>query len=481
MQSELLMLSATELARRIRNKEVSSREVVQAHIHQAQRVNPYLNAIVRDRFQAALTEADAADAAIARGHKKLPPLHGVPCSIKENFAFTGMPQASGLVSRRHLVSDHDAPTVARYRAAGAIGLGVTNTSELCMWMESNNRVYGRSNNPYDPARIVGGSSGGEGAIIGSGASPFGLGADVGGSIRMPAFFNGVFGHKPTPGIVPNTGQVPMPTGDILKYCVTGPLARRAADLMPLLKILAGPDKGDSLSGSILLDDLDDPAEVDLGGVEVISIAGNGRYRVSHDMRRAQEKALQALTPHVHSVRRDAVAELRSSFEIWGAMMAAAGGPSFASQLGGGSDIPLLKEFGKWFVRQSDHTLPALGLALTEKVPLPGKYLSMGASLRERLLDLMGDNGVILFPPYTRVAPRHYVPLARTFDWTYCGIINVMQFPSTQVPLGLDDDGLPLGVQVIGPPGKDHLTIAVAMKLEELFGGWVPPWRAHRRF
>lgn len=478
MQSELLTLSATELARRIKNREVTSREVVEAHIQQAQRVNPYINAIVRDRFDAALKDADAADAAIKKGSRKLPPLFGVPCSIKENFAFEGMPQASGLMARRHLFSNHDAPAVARYKAAGAIPIGVTNTSELCMWMESNNRVYGRSNNPYDPAHIVGGSSGGEGAIIGSGASPFGLGADVGGSIRMPAFFNGVFGHKPTPGIVPNTDQVPMPTGDILKYCVTGPLARRAEDLWPLLNILAGPDKGDSISGTVQLGDIE---SVDLSKIQVFSIAGNGRQRVSRDMRQAQERALDAMTPHVASVQRTAISKLRRSFEIWGSMMAAAGGPSFSNQLGDGQDVALARELGKWVFRQSDHTLPALMLALTEKVPLPKKFIEIGAALREQMLDMMGDDGVILFPPYSCTAPRHYVPMARTFDWTYCGIINVMQFPSTQVPLGLDNQGLPLGVQVIGPPGKDHVTVAVAMKLEELFGGWVPPWRAHRRY
>jgi len=130
----------------------------------------------------------------------LPPLLGVPCTIKENFEFEGTPQASGLVARRHIVNERDAVTVARLRAAGAIPLGVSNTSELCMWMESYNEVYGRSNNPYDETRIVGGSSGGEGAIIGSGASPFGLGATSAAPSAMPAFFNGVFGHKCSPGL-----------------------------------------------------------------------------------------------------------------------------------------------------------------------------------------------------------------------------------------------------------------------------------------
>ena len=163
----------------------------------------------------------------------------MPCTIKENFAFVGTPQASGLLARAHIINDHDAPAVARLRAAGAIPLGVTNTSELCMWMESFNKVYGITNNPYDPTRTVGGSSGGEGAIIGSGASPFGLGADVGGSIRMPAFFNGVFGHKPSPLLIPNDGQYPAATGEADRILGTGPLCRRAEDLELLVRVLAG--------------------------------------------------------------------------------------------------------------------------------------------------------------------------------------------------------------------------------------------------
>src|SRR5699024_2538512 len=137
----------------------------------------------------------------------------------------GMPNTAGVVSRVGLRATEDATSVARYRQAGAIPIGVTNTSEACMWMESNNKVYGRSNNPYDITRIVGGSSGGEGAIIGAGVVPFGLGSDVGGSIRMPAFFNGVFGHKASSGLIPNSGQFPPIEGEGLRYLSTGPLAR----------------------------------------------------------------------------------------------------------------------------------------------------------------------------------------------------------------------------------------------------------------
>lgn len=232
----LTTASAVALARRIRERSVTARAVVDAHIAHLERCNPTLNALVADRFAEARAEADLADEAVRRG-APLGPLHGVPCTIKEAFALTGMPNTSGLVARKGLRATRDATAVQRLRAAGAIPLGVTNVSELCMWMESDNRVYGRSNNPYDPRRIVGGSSGGEGAVVGAGGAPFGLGSDIGGSIRMPAFFNGVFGHKPSAGLVPGSGQFPMATGAATRYLTTGPLARRAEDLYPLLSVM----------------------------------------------------------------------------------------------------------------------------------------------------------------------------------------------------------------------------------------------------
>ena len=224
-----LMKSATELARLIRDGETTSEEVVRLHIDRLRRVNPALNAVVRVRVREAMSEARESDRRLAeRGPDG--PLHGVPCTIKESFELEGMPHTAGLVSRRDRRGQRDAVTVARLRAAGAIPIGVTNVSELLMWMESNNRVYGRSNNPYDPRRIVGGSSGGEGAAVGAAISPFGLGADVGGSIRMPAFFNGVFGHKPSSGLVPNSGQWPLAENEAASYLSTGPLARRAEEV-----------------------------------------------------------------------------------------------------------------------------------------------------------------------------------------------------------------------------------------------------------
>ncbi len=472
----LLLASAQQLARQIRQREVTSEQVVGAHIAHLRRVNPRINAVVHDRYEAALSEARLADERVASGDP-LPPLHGVPCTIKECFSFAGMPNSAGLVARRHIVGDVDAPAVARLRAAGAIPLGVTNLSELCMWMESNNRVYGRCSNPYDPTRTAGGSSGGEGAAIGAGGSPFGLGSDVGGSIRMPAFFNGVFGHKPSPGLVPSTGQHPAPYGRIWRYAVAGPICRRAEDIYPLLGVLTGAvDEDPSFSKPATLRD---PATVDLRELRVLDVAPLRFPGVDRRLLEAQSRAADALGRAGARVQKAQFPELDEAVEIWSAMMAIEAGPPFVEQLGEGRAVALLPEFGRLLVGRSDHTLPALGLGVLERLvkSSPARMrqaADAGERLRVKLDALLADGGVMLFPSFTQPAPRHGRALVLPIQWIYTGILNMLEFAATQVPLGLDERGLPLGVQVASSWGNDHLTIAAALELERAFGGWVPP-------
>ena len=472
------------MAQSIRSGEVTSRALVQTHIDHIKAVNPALNAVVEDRFDDALAEADAADERIARAsgpgssEADLPPFLGVPCTIKEFFAVPGMHQTAGMVSRKDYIATEEATAVTRLRRAGAIPMATTNVSELGMWMESSNKVYGRTNNPYDTSRIAGGSSGGEGSIVGSGASPFGLGSDIGGSIRMPAFFNGVFGHKPTGGMVPGTGQYPISENDALRYLCSGPIARRSEDLMPLLRILAGPDGVDSGCREF---ELGDPDDIDVSSLTVLDVRGNGFLRVSSALQESQQRVADALAAKGAAVRRIRIDSLKRSLEIWSALMQTAADTTFAELLGDGSKIPAGRELLRWSLGRSDHTLPAIALALLEKgVDLmpnrTARFVKMGHELRDELAETIGPNGVLLYPPYTMVAPRHNVPLFPPINWIYTAIFNVAELPVTQVPLGLTDKGLPLGIQVAAAPGNDHLTIAVGRALEEAFGGWVPPPR-----
>ncbi|MCB9660355.1 MAG: amidase [Sandaracinaceae bacterium] len=466
-----------EVAEHVRQRRVSARDMVDACIAEVERVNPTLNAVVATRFDEARAEAEAADERTrVSAPEDLPPLHGVPCTIKECFALVGMPQTSGLPARVGFRPSEDAPAVARLRAAGAIPVGVTNVSELCMWMESFNRVYGRTNNPYDPSRIVGGSSGGEGAIVGSGASLFGLGSDVGGSIRMPAFFNGVFGHKCSAGLIPNSGQYPDGDGDAGRFLSTGPLARSAGDLSLVVRLLAGPHESDPNTQAL---SLGDPAAVDITSLRVLQVPDDGRTYVSPALRASQARVADHLRARGCRVEERRFTRLRKAFDIWSSMLHDAQGTPFATLLADGKEFASLPELAKLALRRSDHTLPAVVLAVGERITdlAPGRtraLVEQGRRLRAELDEALANDTIMLYPPYGMVAPKHDVPLLWPFLWVYTAILNVMQLPVTQVPLGLDTRGLPLGVQVAAAHGNDHLTLAVAAELERAFGGWVRP-------
>ena len=463
--SEHLRASATELAEAIASGRVTSREVVDAHVEQLRKAQPRTNAIVADRYEAARAEADRADERVRAGGA-LPPLHGVPCTVKECFAFEGMPQTSGLVSRKDFRADTNAPAVQRLLDAGAIPVGVTNTSELCMWWgASDNKVYGRSSSAYSRWRTSGGSSGGEGAAVGSGGSPFGLGSDIGGSIRIPAFFNGVFGHKPSPGLVPNEGQFPCATGGAARMLATGPLARRAEDLMPLVRVLSGRD------------DLPDPADVEITGLPVLGVESAGAIPVRADVRHGVRRAAEHLAAAGAVVEEKRFGKLVRSFELLMAGLTT-DEAQFRELLGDGDARRARHLWGEFLRGRSPHTLVSIvtatletGRSLTERHTQ--KLLRLGEHLAEEVGEAIGD-GVLLYPTHPTVVPLHHRSLLRPWGCAYVGAFNVMGFPVTQVPLGLTSRGLPTGLHVAARPGNDHVAIAVALELQRRFGGWVPP-------
>ena len=269
--------SAMDLSRMLRNRSLSPVELLEAHIKRIQIVNPHVNAFVENRYETARMEARAAEKVLRKADPdSLPPLLGIPCTIKEFFAIEGMGWTGGLLSRKGMTASADSTAVSRLRAAGAIVMGTTNVPEGGLWMETYNKIYGRTRNPWNPERTCGGSSGGEGALVAAGASPFGIGSDVGGSIRIPAAFCGTVGHKPSGRLLPNTGHFPPAIGDAGAYLCSGPLCRRVEDLMPLLRVLAGPDGEDPLCRPF---ELGDPEQVDLKDLVVIPMASGGTTNV----------------------------------------------------------------------------------------------------------------------------------------------------------------------------------------------------------
>lgn len=487
--TKLLDRSAMELAAMVARREVSPVELVDAHLAQIDAVNPSLNAVVSRCYDEARAAAREAETMVmsTKDPRSLPPLLGLPYTTKEYISVRGMPLTAGVWRRRGKIAGTDATIVQRLRDAGAILVGMTNVPEGGLWMETYNDVYGRTVNPWSSAHTAGGSSGGEGAIVAAGGVAFGLGADVGGSIRIPSAFCGIVGHKPTGRLVPNTGfWPPAGEGDLSAYLVCGPMTRRVEDVMPILRVLAGPDGNDRVVREW---ELDDPATVDLADVTVYPVDRTGFIRISEDNRQAVHDATEALRARGATVGTLDAPKMKQAFQIWAAMMATGGGPAYAEVLGDGEPITSGRELLRLALRRSHHTLPALVIAAAEQVlgRLPStvdQAIADGHALRDQLEQLLGPRGVLLHPPYSRPAPKHYRPLLTPFDFVCTGLFNVMEMPSTVVPLGFNGDGLPLSVQVIGRRGADHLTVAVAGALEQDFGGWKrahPSWSLPPRF
>jgi fatty acid amide hydrolase 2 len=472
--------SATDLARAIRDGELSSREVVEAHAWRLHRCQPRTNALARDRFARALEEADAADARIAEaqpGEGDLPPFLGVPCTIKESIALAGMPNSAGLVNRRDFISGDTAPAAQRMLDAGFIALGVTNTSEMTMWIESDNRVYGRTRNAYDPHRIAGGSSGGEGAAVGSGGAPVGLGSDIGGSIRLPAFFNGVFGHTPSPGLVPNTGQFPSTEGEAARMLTMGPLARRAEDLMPVVRLISGPDGHDLRAEEI---ELGEPADVELKGMRVLVSDDASIVPPSRELRDARDRAAGALAAAGARVENVSLKQLRRALELYGAALSDGADVALSDIIGDTGARRGARGFLDALRGRGPHTpvfLMTLAMERANKYMPQGrtrKAIAAARSLQAEVTAMLGE-GLLLHHPFARVAPRHNATVGRPWVITAAASFNLLGLPVTQVPLGLSErSGLPLGVQVAAAPGNDHLSIAAALELERACGGWVDP-------
>src|SRR4051812_34944461 len=219
------------MAKCIRNREISSSQLMTAHLYQIERLNPTVNAVVNLLSDTALASAKEADRKLASG-ESVGPLHGVPFSIKDSIDVRGTGCTAGTLGRKNSpAAEHDATVVARLRAAGGIPLAKTNLPDLLFAYESDNLIYGRTNNPYDATRTAGGSSGGEAALIAGSGSPLGLGSDAAGSVRIPAHFCGIASIKPTSGRLPRTGHTPPPGGWVEALWQIGPMARRVEDLV----------------------------------------------------------------------------------------------------------------------------------------------------------------------------------------------------------------------------------------------------------
>ncbi|XP_034834695.1 fatty-acid amide hydrolase 2-A-like isoform X3 [Maniola hyperantus] len=461
--------SATSLAKKIKQKELKSEELVQAVIERIKQVNPHLNAIAADRFEAALEEAREVDKLINEGlseefSKK--PLLGVPYTAKESQAVKGMPLTLGLWCRRNEKAAEDSEAVVRMRAAGAIIVAVTNLPEMLIWQETRNPVYGMTTNPHHTGRSPGGSSGAEAALTATYATPISMCTDIGGSTRMPAFYCGMFGHHPTAGTT-NTKGCFYRNGDEDSMFCLGFISKHVEDLAPLTKIVAG-DKADLLK-------LD--TDVDIKNIKFYYVETSNDCHVS-PLRSEMTDAMQSV---VKKIQEDLNASPQSyyhdgldyMYKLWCYWMSKEPG-NYASMLNNGvGEMHGFRELFKKMFGLSKHCLFTIMQVLEKQLSpkIEEEWAeNITKSFKEDLFGKLGDNGVLLFPSAPHASPYNYSCYLRPYNFSYWSLVNVLKCPATQVPLGKNSQGLPIGIQVLAAPYNDALCLAVAKYLEKEFGG-----------
>ncbi len=467
--SELSFLSAVSMADQVRQKKISPVELVGAHLDRIANLNPQLNAFVQVDDVRARREAQALEAAAVRGDFK-GPLHGVPISIKSSLDVAGLRCESGTKLRAGHVAAKDAVLVSRLKAAGAIVLGVTNTPELLMAWETDNLLYGRTNNPWDVARTTGGSSGGEAAAIAAGCSAGGVGSDGGGSIRVPAHFSGICGLKPTPGRIPSTGHFPVSAGPFALLGVVGPMARTVGDLQTLFEVMAGPDDGDPLSAPVPLRKIQ-PEE--LKQIRIGYFEDDGRTPVTPETRAAVRTAAEGLTRAGLQVVPFRPEGLEQARDLWWKFFGTAGGMILGPLTKGHEPelSPILREFLNWVASEPAHT----GHTLLYTWLLRDE-------LRNQVLAQMQVVPILLCPAAAIPAFRHGERVwkvdgktVKYLDaWSYTEWFNLLGNPGAVVPVGQSPEGLPIAVQIVGRPWEEELVLAVAAEVERECGGFREP-------
>ncbi|MEX2237464.1 MAG: amidase family protein [Dehalococcoidia bacterium] len=464
---DLTYMSATEMADAITRRELSSREVTQATLDRIDRVNPKINAVVTRMDEEALSMAAAADDATTRG-ESLGVLHGIPVSIKDLLGIKGVRATQGSLLYKDTIAEKDSPVVARLRRNGAVFVGMTNSPEFGMVGWTDNRVFGRTNNPWNVERIAGGSSGGAGAAVAAGMGPLAVGSDGGGSIRIPSAFNGIFGLKPTWNLVPKAGS----PGGWTTMTHAGPMTRTVADAALMMDAIAGFDPAIPWSIEKPVASYVEEIKKPLGRLRIGWSRDMGYAAVDHEVGDLAEAAARRFS--------DLGCEVEEAYPDWSELA----GPRspFVALAAAETSVglgPLLEtnrdDLAEYTVRfieaGKDANLTSYFAAQLDR-----------AAMWEKLNAFFGKYDLLLTPALATVAfphgeqPREIggreVP---PFAWSpFTTAFNLTGVPAASVPAGFNSEGLPVGLQIVGPAFQDHLVLRAAAAFEE-----AAPWAQHR--
>ncbi|HUN26482.1 MAG TPA: amidase [Steroidobacteraceae bacterium] len=471
---------AVRLLERIRRRQIGCRELLEHYIARTERYGATVNAIVVRNFDAARECANAADRALARG-ESLGALHGLPMTVKESFNLRGTPTTFGLREFRDNLAHEDAVVVARLVRAGAVIFGKTNVPPGLMDGQSANELYGRTNNPWNPARTPGGSSGGSAAALAAGLTGLELGSDIASSIRNPAHYCGVFGHKPTFGICPQRGHMLTDTLQATDLAVVGPLGRSAADLELALSVIAGPCGAEARAWSL---ELPPPTAVGLADFRVAVVLDDAFAEVDRSVERELAKLADFLVQAGARVEHATRPSFDSGelYRLYMVLLRAAGSAGIA-------DEEFAREqalaHGAHRATREMARLNAYGATLTHR-----DWLRLDEErLRNRAkwIEFFERVDLLLCPtlstaafPHSTVSPAERtlvvngreVPFENQLLWA--GLASLSYLPASVAPIGLTAEGLPVGVQVIGAPYADLTCLRFARLLEERYRAFVPP-------
>jgi amidase len=483
-KSQWSFKTAVELSAALAAKKVSAVELAEDAIGRIERHDAKINAICVRDFERGLAAARAADAELARGVNK--PLLGIPLTVKEAFNIAGLPTTWGFPPQKDFKPSEDALSITRVKQAGGVILGKTNVPVGLADWQSYNDIYGTTNNPYDLGRTPGGSSGGSSAALAAGYGPLSIGSDIGGSLRVPAFHCGVYAHKPTFALAASRGHTPPPfppTPLEPDMAVIGPMARSAADLSLLLDVMAGPDPLDT--GVAYKLTLPPPRHHDLRNFRVLVIDSDPVLPADNVIREAIEKLADNLSKSGVSVARQSplLPDFADSSRLYMRMLLAFLGAFLPPQVIAGAQA------GAAQLAADDRSLAAERLrGMTQSHRDWMLDNGARAGLRARWRGLFKTYDAVICPIMpTPAYPHDHSPQqdARRIkvdgkDYAYSdqlawpGIATLPGLPSTAIPTGFSPDGLPVGVQIVGPWLEDRTPLRLAELIEREFGGFKPP-------
>jgi amidase len=482
--SEWTFKTARELSQALWAKQVSALELTQDAIAHIERHDARINAICVRDFSRALDAARAADQAIAK--REVRPLTGIPMTVKESYNVAGLPTTWGFVQQKDFIAKEDALAVARVKSAGAVVLGKTNVPVGLADWQSYNEIYGTTNNPFDLGRTPGGSSGGSAAALAVGYGPLSLGSDICGSLRAPAHFCGVYAHKPTFGLVPSRGHTPPPYPPLPvepDLAVVGPMSRSASDLSDLLDVIAGPDEIEAGRGYRLA--LPAARHTDIKAFRILVIDTHPLMPAAGSIRAAIEGLVEQLAKYGATLARESalMPDLIGSSRLYTHLLMSFLAASFPPVVHDSMKLAAAN------LRPDDRSLEAemlRGAVLSHR-----EWVScdrMRAGLRAQWRALFREFDAVICPimptpayPHDHSSDeraRRIVVDDQDFPYmdqlVWPGVASCPGLPATSIPIGFSVDGLPIGVQIIGPWLEDRTPLQLAELIEKARGGFVPP-------